>query len=146
MYIKLWGTNILFYNSIGRDYDRPELNLDDCSGNTQTVIQKVTKSERKVRLVTINYRGLTTNIDDLHHFFQVNRNIVKLVDDIGHTVNVYGRHDIRHNDSAIRMFSGQNPFVRRSQKHIFETPDSHFRIMKIKSLPEEIEIPIRNNA
>ncbi|KAG0163509.1 hypothetical protein DFQ28_011556 [Apophysomyces sp. BC1034] len=52
-----------------RDYDRPELNLDDYSGNTQTMIQKITKSERKVRLVTIDYHGLTTNVDDLHHLF-----------------------------------------------------------------------------
>lgn len=51
-----------------RDYNRPELNLDDHSGNTQTMIQKLTKLERKVRLVAIDYRGLTTNVDDLHHF------------------------------------------------------------------------------
>ncbi|ORE07095.1 hypothetical protein BCV72DRAFT_304932 [Rhizopus microsporus var. microsporus] len=52
-----------------RDYERPELNLDYYSGDTQTIRQKITKSERKVRLVTTDYRGLTTNIGDLHHFF-----------------------------------------------------------------------------
>lgn len=97
-----------------RDHNDVELNLDDCSGNTQAMIKSITNSVGKVRLVIIDYRGLSINIDDLYQFIKINKNISELVVNIGHTVEVYSRHDLLYNGSVIGLFRGQTGLVRRS--------------------------------
>ncbi|KAI8646597.1 hypothetical protein BD408DRAFT_326951, partial [Parasitella parasitica] len=64
-----------------RDATTPPYTFDDCSGNIQDLITKITKSARQVRLVVIDYAGLSTNPDDIKLFIYLNKSIREVVVD-----------------------------------------------------------------
>jgi hypothetical protein len=69
-----------------RDATTPPYTFDDCSGNTQGLITRITKSARQIRLVVIGYAGLSTNPDDIRSFIYSIKSIREVVVDIGHKV------------------------------------------------------------
>ncbi|KAG1142282.1 hypothetical protein G6F37_008363 [Rhizopus arrhizus] len=52
-----------------RDATTATYTFEDCSGNTQDLIIKITKSARQIRLVVIDYAGLSTNPDDISYSY-----------------------------------------------------------------------------
>ncbi|KAG2218997.1 hypothetical protein INT45_007659 [Circinella minor] len=99
----------------GRDATTPPYTFDDCSGNTQDLINKITKSARPIRLVIIDYAGLSTNPDDIKLFISLNKSIREVVVDIGHKVEVYSRHDLLKNINILNKFRCRKGCVKRSQ-------------------------------
>ncbi|KAI7848951.1 hypothetical protein BDC45DRAFT_419768, partial [Circinella umbellata] len=59
----------------GPDATTRPYTFDDCSGNTQDLINKITKSTRPIRLVIIHYAGLSTNPDDIKLVISLNKSI-----------------------------------------------------------------------
>jgi hypothetical protein len=58
-----------------RDATTATYTFEDCSGNTQDLITKIKKSARQIRLVVIDYAGLSTNPDDIRLFISLNKSI-----------------------------------------------------------------------
>ncbi|KAG0172635.1 hypothetical protein DFQ28_007651 [Apophysomyces sp. BC1034] len=98
-----------------RDVTAPTYAFEDCSGNTQDLITKITKSPRRVRLVIIDYAGLTTNPDDMKLFISLNKSIREVVVDVGHKVHVYSRHDLLKNVNILNKFRCRRECVKRSK-------------------------------
>ncbi|KAI8093749.1 uncharacterized protein BX664DRAFT_113602 [Halteromyces radiatus] len=98
-----------------RDATTPPYAFDDCSGNTLDLIAKITKSARQIRLVVIDYAGLSTNPDDIKLFISLNKSIREVVVDISHKVEIYSRHDILKNIKVIKKFRCRRPCIKRSQ-------------------------------
>ncbi|KAI9267179.1 hypothetical protein EDC94DRAFT_602533 [Helicostylum pulchrum] len=52
------------------------------------LITKITKSARQIRLVVIDYAGLSTNPDYIRLFISLNKSIREVIVDIGYKVEV----------------------------------------------------------
>ncbi|ORX44037.1 hypothetical protein DM01DRAFT_1340591 [Hesseltinella vesiculosa] len=101
-----------------RDYNGNRKWLHDiqlCSGNTQDMHEFISSSNRKIRLVTIDFAGFCTNIDHLRKFFIVNKSVVEIVIDMGHKVEVYTRRQILKDDNVVAKFNCRIPCVNRSK-------------------------------
>lgn len=98
-----------------RDATTPPYAFDDCSGNTQDFITKITKSARQIRLVVIDYAGLSTNPDDIRLFISLNKSIREVVVDIGHKVEVYSRYDLLKSIKILNKFRCRRECVKRSR-------------------------------
>ncbi|KAI9269616.1 hypothetical protein EDC94DRAFT_535908 [Helicostylum pulchrum] len=93
---------------LSRDYNkfpRSSRSLAGCIGDSQTMIDFITETNRKVRLVVIDFAGLSTNVDDLRHFIKNNRSISEVSVDESHKVNVYTRYELLHGDDIISKFN-----------------------------------------
>ncbi|RCH82265.1 hypothetical protein CU098_005779 [Rhizopus stolonifer] len=99
-----------------RDAITPPYTFDDCSGNTQDLITKITKLARQICLVVIGYAGLSTYPDDIRLFISLNKSIREMVVDIGHKVEAYSRYDLLKNIKALNKFRCQRECVKRSQQ------------------------------
>ncbi|KAI7896476.1 uncharacterized protein EV154DRAFT_492417 [Mucor mucedo] len=100
-----------------RDYDMPNLCSDQvkCSGNTQDMIKFLATTSQKVRLVAIDFAGMSTNVDDLRCFIKSSKAIKELVVDEGHKITVFTRHELLHNDDIINKFNCRRGLVKRSR-------------------------------
>lgn len=98
-----------------QDATTPPYTFDDCSGNTQDLITKITKSARQIRLVVIDYAGLSTNLDNIKLLISLNKSVREVVVDIGHKVEIYSRHDMLKNISILNKFRCRRGCVKRSQ-------------------------------
>ncbi|KAI8369390.1 uncharacterized protein BYT42DRAFT_107918 [Radiomyces spectabilis] len=98
-----------------RDATTPGYTFEDCSGNTQDLISKITKSARQIRLVIIDYAGLSINPDDIKLFISLNKHIREVIVDIGHRVEVYSRHDLLENPKILEKFRCRSACVKRSR-------------------------------
>lgn len=98
-----------------RDAKTPPYTFEDCSGNTQDLITKITKSSRQIRLVVIDYAGLSTNPDDIKLFLSLSKFVREVVVDIGHKVEVYSRHDLTKNTRNLNKFRCRRECVKRSR-------------------------------
>ncbi|ORE06578.1 hypothetical protein BCV72DRAFT_121138 [Rhizopus microsporus var. microsporus] len=98
-----------------RDATTPPYTFDDCSGNTQDLITKITNSARQIRLVVIDYAGLSTNPDDIRLFISLNKSIREVVMNIGHKVEVYSRYDLLKNIKILNKFRCRRECVKRSR-------------------------------
>ncbi|KAI9282285.1 hypothetical protein BY458DRAFT_552508 [Sporodiniella umbellata] len=98
-----------------RDAAKLPYDFDACSGNTQDLIAKTTKSARQIRLVVIDYAGLSTNPDDIRLFISLNKSIQEVVVDVGHKVEVYSRYDLLKNIKVLNKFRCRRECVKRSQ-------------------------------
>ncbi|KAI8970011.1 hypothetical protein BDF20DRAFT_825973, partial [Mycotypha africana] len=85
------------------------------SGDMQTMIDFMTETNRKVRLVIIDFAGLSTDMDDLRHFVKTNKRILEVTVDEGHKVSVFTRHELLHSDEIIRKFNCRQGHVKRSK-------------------------------
>ncbi|ORX52378.1 hypothetical protein DM01DRAFT_1061001 [Hesseltinella vesiculosa] len=98
-----------------RDATSPAYKFEDCSGNTQDLIAKITKSTRDVRLVVIDHAGFSTNPNDIQLFLSSNKSVKEIVVDAGHKVEVYSRHDLLHNNQILNKFHCRRECIKRSQ-------------------------------
>ncbi|KAI8377761.1 uncharacterized protein BYT42DRAFT_479246, partial [Radiomyces spectabilis] len=88
--------------------------FQDSSGTMQDMMETITKSPKKIRLVVIDYAGLTTDPDDLKWFMQANKQIEEVVVDIGHKVEIYSRKDLKK-ESILQKFNCRTSCVKRSK-------------------------------
>lgn len=103
---------------LSRDHDKfhhLSQHFVGCSGDLQTMINFITETNRKARLVVIDFAGLSTNVDDLQHFINSNKSIIEVSVDVGHKVNVYTRHELLHRDDIISRFNCRQGPVKRSR-------------------------------
>ncbi|KAI7896615.1 hypothetical protein EV154DRAFT_411329, partial [Mucor mucedo] len=98
-----------------RDATTPLYTFEDRSGNTQDLITKITKSSRQIRLVVIDYAGLSTNPDNIKLFLSSSKSVREVVVDIGHKVEVYSRHDLTKNTRNFNKFRCRRECVKRSR-------------------------------
>ncbi|OBZ80550.1 hypothetical protein A0J61_11401, partial [Choanephora cucurbitarum] len=96
-----------------RDVTTPLYTFDDCSGNTQDLITKITKSARQIRLVVVDYTGFSTNPGGIRLFISLNKSVREVVVDVGHKVEVYSRYDLLKNIKILNKFQCWRECIKR---------------------------------
>ncbi|KAI9006602.1 hypothetical protein CLU79DRAFT_689887, partial [Phycomyces nitens] len=87
-----------------RDTTSQQYTFEYCSGTTQDLIKMITKSARSIRLVVIDYAGLSTNPDDIRLFLSLNKSVREIVVEVGNKAKVFSRFDLLKKDTIIKRF------------------------------------------
>lgn len=78
------------------------------------MISYVTFATKKIRLVVIDYAGLSTNPEDIRLFLKVAKKVKEISIDHGHTIETLSRYDMLHGHEIINKFRCRKAPVRRS--------------------------------
>ncbi|CAO3651409.1 unnamed protein product [Cunninghamella echinulata] len=78
------------------------------------MMERITTEYKKVRLVIIDYAGLSTNPDDIRDFIKKYKNIKELVVDCGDKINVINRYDLLHCPTVAKNFRCRKGSIKRS--------------------------------
>ncbi|KAI9358399.1 hypothetical protein BD770DRAFT_320880 [Pilaira anomala] len=92
-----------------------KMELNYCTGSTQTLLSKLSANIKKVCLVIVDYAGLSTNPDDIRTLVVCLEYIV--VDRFRETgkYEVYSRSKILNNDNYLKPFACRKALPRRSK-------------------------------
>ncbi|KAI7896756.1 uncharacterized protein EV154DRAFT_173063 [Mucor mucedo] len=72
-----------------------------CDGTTEDLLLYLSSETRLVRLVSIDYAGLSTNLGDLRSFVSDYKCIKEIVIDKGHRVEVFPRKQLLKDDEVL---------------------------------------------
>ncbi|KAI7896751.1 uncharacterized protein EV154DRAFT_547026 [Mucor mucedo] len=103
---------------INRDKDKRTLKFMPslkCDGTTEDLLLYLSSETRLVRLVSIDYAGLSTNLGDLRSFVSDHKCIKEIVIDKGHHVEVFPRKQLLKDDETLLVFRCRNKPVNRSK-------------------------------
>ncbi|KAI7901897.1 uncharacterized protein BX663DRAFT_456182 [Cokeromyces recurvatus] len=86
-----------------------------CDGTTEDLLLCLASETRMIRLVAIDYAGLTTNLEDLRSFVSKHKCIKEIVIDKGHLVEVISRKQLLKDDQVLQSFCCRVIAVNRSK-------------------------------
>ncbi|KAG1175470.1 hypothetical protein G6F70_004089 [Rhizopus microsporus] len=69
---------------------------------------------RMVRLIAIDYAGLSTNVEDLRSLVNNHKCVKEIVIDKGHRVELFSRKQLLKDDEVLRLFRCRTKAVNRS--------------------------------
>ncbi|KAI8076319.1 uncharacterized protein BX664DRAFT_50302 [Halteromyces radiatus] len=84
------------------------------NGDMKDLCRLLNTKFKPVRLVAIDFAGLTTEPNDLRQFIRKYTQIQEVVIDHGVTFSIYSRHDLLENEDIISKFNCRTGFIRRS--------------------------------
>ncbi|KAG2201332.1 hypothetical protein INT47_001420, partial [Mucor saturninus] len=83
-------------------------------GDCQDMLDYITMSNRTVRLVVIDYAGLSTNPDDLKEFVRKHKQLKEIAIDEGQKMAVFSRHELLKDEKLLQKFNCRIGSVKRS--------------------------------
>ncbi|KAI7896026.1 uncharacterized protein EV154DRAFT_493246 [Mucor mucedo] len=83
-------------------------------GDCQDMLDYITMSNRTVRLVVIDYAGLSTNPDDLKEFVRKHKQLKEIAVDEGQKMTVFSRHELLKDEKLLQKFNCRIGSVKRS--------------------------------
>ncbi|KAG0758629.1 hypothetical protein G6F57_011847 [Rhizopus arrhizus] len=85
-----------------------------CDGTMEDLLLYLASETRMIRLVAIDYAGLTTNLEDLRSFVSKYKCIKEIIIDKGHRVEVISRKRLLKDDKILQLFRCRVKAVNRS--------------------------------
>ncbi|KAI9021717.1 hypothetical protein CLU79DRAFT_702797 [Phycomyces nitens] len=97
--------------------DADQVAFEGVDGSTKDMLEFLEASESKVILVTLDYAGLSTNVEDLKEFSRKHKSVEKIVVDrlpVKPEMEVFSRETLLLDEDAIRKFDCRKRSVQRS--------------------------------
>ncbi|KAG1057347.1 hypothetical protein G6F43_000804 [Rhizopus delemar] len=85
-----------------------------CDDTMEDLLLYLASETRMVRLVAIDYAGLTTNLEDLRSFVSKHKCVKEIVVDKGHRVEVIPRRRLLKDGKTLQLFRCRTKAVNRS--------------------------------
>lgn len=79
--------------------------LDNCAGTMQYLIHRLRTNMKPVRLVVIDYAGLSIDFEDIHQFVSKFKQIVELVVDVEYSFDIIPRADVLSDNNVSTRFN-----------------------------------------
>ncbi|CEI90395.1 hypothetical protein RMCBS344292_04721 [Rhizopus microsporus] len=99
-----------------RDYIKKKntIKIKNSHGDCQDLLDFITMSDKKIRLVIISFPGLSTSPSDVYDFVKNHRNLKEIVVDMGYKVEIFTRHQLLHDDKILNQFECRTSVEKRS--------------------------------
>ncbi|KAG2229246.1 hypothetical protein INT48_000555, partial [Thamnidium elegans] len=107
-YIARIYQSIWIFNGSVKDYNSnySELELIDCSGNTQDMLSFFAGSIKNICICVTDYASLTNDPNDLYNTLKLFKSVKEIAIDLGDKVEVFERYKLLRdrNNTALRKF------------------------------------------